>query len=170
MLERRLTLAIALCSSVAIALACGAGDPAAPEATGALPEQVTVTVGDASFEAEVSETSAERSLGLGERDSLAPEAAMLFVFNDEAQHGFWMKGMRFPLDFVWISADRRVVALTENVPPPEPDTPTSDLELFDEDVETQYVLEVNAGTLERAGTEVGDVVAITPDIDPELAQ
>jgi uncharacterized membrane protein (UPF0127 family) len=92
------------------------------------------------------------------------------VFNAEAEHGFWMKGMRFPLDFIWISGDRRVVALTENVPPPEPGTETSELELFDEDVETQYVLEVNAGAVAESGIALCDPVAIEPDIDPGLAE
>jgi uncharacterized membrane protein (UPF0127 family) len=164
------TLAVIVFAILATMPACGDGGTPAPVATAALPQRVTVTVGDASFDAEVSETSAERSLGLGERDSLAPNAGMLFVFKSEGEHGFWMKGMRFPLDFVWISADRQVVALTENVQPPEPGTPDEELELFDEDVASQYVLEINAGAVAASGIALGDVVSFAPEIDPTQAE
>jgi uncharacterized membrane protein (UPF0127 family) len=156
--------------AVLLAPACGESDEAAPGPTGQLPERVTVNVGETSFDAEVSETGAERGLGLGERDSLADDAGMLFVFNSEGEHSFWMKGMRFPLDFIWISGDQQVVAVTENVAPPEPNAATSDLELFDAEVKTQYVLEVNAGAVSAAGIQVGDRVTIEPDIDPLLAE
>jgi uncharacterized membrane protein (UPF0127 family) len=167
---RRAFFATLLWVVVVAGLACGESETSQPSPTGALPERVTVTVGGASFEAEVSETTGERILGLGERDSLAADTGMLFVFNAEGEHGFWMKGMRFPLDFVWISADRQVVALTENVQPQEPGTEDGELELFDEDTETQYVLEVNAGAVAQSDIALGDPVTIEPDIDPRLAQ
>jgi hypothetical protein len=45
---------------------------------------------------------------------------MLFIFESEGLYSFWMKGMRFPLDMVWINAECAVVDITKEVPPPDP--------------------------------------------------
>ncbi|MDZ4278961.1 MAG: DUF192 domain-containing protein, partial [Dehalococcoidia bacterium] len=143
-------------SILAVALAalsaCGAGEDVAAPPTrddesvedGAAPngddESVEVTVGPLVIEAELARTPEERSLGLGGRDLLPEDAGMLFVFEQEGQPGFWMRGMRFPLDFIWISADQRVVSLTEDVPPPEPGTPDQALPFYEPDEPVLYVL------------------------------
>ncbi len=57
---------------------------------------------------EVADTDASRMLGLGERDFLCETCGMLFVFEKPGNQGFWMKGMRFPLDIVWLLDDQVV--------------------------------------------------------------
>jgi hypothetical protein len=133
---------------------------------GSAQERVDVRIGDLTIHAEVANTPAERVPGLGGRDSLPHDAGMLFVHVDERQRTFWMRGMRFALDFVWISADRRVVELIENVPPPAPGTPDSELETLRPDAPAQYVLEVNAGVVAEAGIAIGDAVAFEPEPPP----
>ena len=81
-----------------------------------------VKVGDGRFEVEVAQTPAQRARGLSGRDSLAPGTGMLFVFETGRASAFWMKGMRFPLDFVWIGEDCSVVHTTIDVPPSLPGT------------------------------------------------
>jgi uncharacterized membrane protein (UPF0127 family) len=108
----------------------------------------------------VADTAAARGLGLGERDSLDPNRGMLFVFPQASQHAFWMKGMRFPLDFVWISEELRVVDLLEGVPPPEDGAPDSSLTLYRPSEDVLYVLEVNAGIIDENGIAIGDEVVI----------
>jgi len=150
---------IALLVAWAVALAaCDGGGTAL--------QQVDVRIGDLTIEAEVANTPAERVPGLGGRDSLPRDAGMLFVHVDERQRTFWMRDMRFALDFVWISADRRVVELTQDVPPPPPGTPDSDLPTYRPDVPVQYVLEVNAGVAAEAGIEVGNAVSFAPEPPP----
>jgi len=83
-------------------------------------EGVNVRIDGLVIEAELARTPEERARGLSGRESLAGDAGMLFVFQAEGQHAFWMRGMRFSLDFIWISSARRVVDMTENVPPPAP--------------------------------------------------
>lgn len=86
---------------------------------------------------------------------------MLFVFEDERIPGFTMRRMRFPLDFIWISADRRVVDVTEDVPAPV--APGDERSGISPGEPVLYVLEVNAGVVSEEGIGVGDDVAFEPE-------
>ncbi len=132
------------------------------------PTSPVVTIGGVPFTAEIADTDELRSKGLGERDSLAAQTGMLFLFPDGRTSSFWMKGMRFPLDFVWIGADCAVVDLTENVPHEPPNTPNSELEIFTSASPAAYTFEINAGEVNRFGIAVGDGVQFH-NIRSELA-
>lgn len=120
--------------------------------------RAAVVIGGVEFEVDVADTPALRSKGLGERDGLAAQTGMLFVFPEEGTPIFWMKGMRFPLDFVWIGAGCRVVDITEDVPHAEAGTPDELLALYAPAAPVLYTFEINAGEVERFGIEVGDDV------------
>ncbi|MCL4360717.1 DUF192 domain-containing protein [Patescibacteria group bacterium] len=102
-------------------------------------------------------TPSEKDRGLGHRDSLPPDTGMLFPFDRKARYQFWMKGMRFPLDFVWI-ADKKVADITQNVPPPAGSGP---LPVYQPSVPVDQVLELNAGSVARLHIAVGDTVIYT---------
>jgi uncharacterized membrane protein (UPF0127 family) len=104
---------------------------------------------------ELAVTNAEKEKGLGYRDSLAADAGMLFVYDHPERYGFWMKGMRFPLDFIWINGNK-VIELSQHIPQPANDTvqPVS----LAPTVASDKVLEVNAGTIHRIGIKIGDLV------------
>lgn len=141
-------------------LACGGeGIEYDPTPTPALPV-TTVRIDDAAILAEVPQTPQDRARGLGERDFLPRDRGMLFVFDLERPHSFWMLGMRFPLDFVWISADRQVVEVTAEVPP-EPGVPEAELRQYRPKAPALYVLELNAGVVEELDIRVGDRVEFT---------
>lgn len=76
---------------------------------------------------------------------------MLFVFAEAEQYSFWMKDMNYPIDIVWIDANRQVVAITENA------TPESYPLKFTPPVPVKYVLEVRSGWNTRHRVKVGDV-------------
>lgn len=105
----------------------------------------TVVIGGTRFSVEVAEDSGSRRTGLSYRDSLHPDAGMLFLMPREGVQTFWMFEMRFPLDMVWIGADCRVTGVTHDVPPPEADIPSSELPRYNSPDSTLYVLEINAG-------------------------
>ena len=44
--------------------------------------------------------------GLSERQSLAEDKGMLFLFEKPDHYAFWMKGMEFPLDIIFINGDK----------------------------------------------------------------
>ena len=114
--------------------------------------------GRAGFAVEVADDDEERSRGLSGRDPLPDDGGMLFVFQEPTLPGFWMRQMRFPLDFVWIGDGCEVVDVTASVPAPEPGTPDSELTVYLPGAPVLYNLEVNAGTAERHGIGVGDTV------------
>jgi uncharacterized membrane protein (UPF0127 family) len=115
---------------------------------------VTVHVGKEKVTAEVARTGAERRQGLSGRASLAENRGMLFVFGDRAQRTFWMKGMRFPLDIVWI-ARGRVTGFA-----PDASVPTGEPPLYPSTGPADRVLEVPAGWMARHRLGVGARVRV----------
>ena len=122
---------------------------------------LAVMIGDSVFPAELAINSAERTKGLSDRDGLEPGTGMLFIFEDRKASSFWMRKMRFPLDFVWISEDCRVVDITADVPFPNPETPTSSLPSYRSSAPAAYNFEINAGEAAELGIRVGDAVRFT---------
>ncbi len=53
----------------------------------------------------VADSDCERGLGLSGFSSLSEDEGMLFVFDHDDRHGFWMKDMQFSIDIVWITSD-----------------------------------------------------------------
>jgi uncharacterized membrane protein (UPF0127 family) len=121
--------------------------------------QITrVAIGGKVFNVEIAQTEEQKAQGLSGREKLDKNSGMIFVFTPPTIPTFWMRDMRFALDFVWINEDLEVVDITRNVPPPEPNTPLADLPLFSPRSEVKYVLEINAG--ETSGISIGDRVQI----------
>lgn len=119
------------------------------------PLQPRVSINGHVIPVELALTNEEKERGLGYRDSLDPDSGMLFVYSHAEQYGFWMKGMRFPIDIIWI-ADNIVVDISHNV---EVAT-TSALPHYSPKVPVNKVLEVNAGKAQEWGIDIGDLVQI----------
>ena len=126
------------------------------------PGEVVLIVGATRFIAEVADDEHERTLGLSFRDSLDADRGMWFVFDREGARSFWMREMGFSLDLVWVDAERRVVDITHEAPPPAPGTPSSALPTYSPATPAQYVLEINGGLARRLQIEIGDVVREVP--------
>lgn len=122
-----------------------------PAAVPTAPGSVAIMVGGRTFSAEVAETPTSRELGLGERDSLCADCAMIFRFDKPNRYAFWMKGMRFPLDIAWIR-DGKIVFIRKNVPADSPD-------IMMPDTAATGVIETNAGAL--SDVTMGDDVAVS---------
>ncbi len=117
-----------------------------------------VEVDDVRFEVEVADTPALRDGGLTGRDYLEERRGMLYIPEGRFVGAFWMKGMRFPLDFVWIGEDCRVVDIAVNAGIPAPGTPDDRIWRYRSYPSAAYTLEVNAGEVDRFGIRVGDEV------------
>ena len=115
-----------------------------------------VRLGQAIVQAEVADTPARRQKGLSGHAPLTQDQGMLFVFPAPARQSFWMIDMTFPLDMIWIGADKKVAGITANIPAPSPGTLPQDLPLYQSPEPAQYVLEVNAGWAEKQGIKLGD--------------
>ncbi|TAK03608.1 DUF192 domain-containing protein [Patescibacteria group bacterium] len=104
----RLILAIAILIVMLVFFATRVRVPAASSglASMTLPDGSHVT-------AEVMDTPTARAQGLSGRDRLEEGKGMLFLFDTKAAHGFWMKGMKFSIDIVWLDGDKVVTVLPD---------------------------------------------------------
>jgi uncharacterized membrane protein (UPF0127 family) len=80
---------------------------------------------------------------------------MLFVYDHKEQYNFWMRGMKIPLDFVWING-REVADVTENVPPPS--SAFAAPSIVKPAVPVDKILELSAGSIASLGIKTGDRV------------
>jgi hypothetical protein len=110
----------------------------------------TMLVNGRSFSLEVAQTEHARELGLGARASLPADHGMLFVFDHVAPECFWMKDMHFPLDIIWVSSDKKVVHIEQNV------SPSTYPNSFCPVEPVKYVIELNAGMAARADIRAGE--------------
>lgn len=126
-------------------------------------EVATIQLGQAEiYQVRVADNSLERMRGLSgvNGSDLSPEIGMLFVYDEAQERDFWMKGMKFNLDFVWIR-NGKIVKIDENVPYPahgtEPVSISSSPLLVD------MVLELPAGVADQIGYRQGHQLTINLD-------
>jgi hypothetical protein len=120
-------------------------------------DTVHVQFPNGTIRAEIAISFLKHAAGLSMRPSLASDAGMLFIFTTPQSPTFWMKGMKFPLDFVWLK-NNIVVDINKNIPAP---TNILDFELIKPNQQSDMVLEVNAGTIEKMKINTGDRIEIT---------
>ncbi len=142
----------ALASALALLLpaACASRPPDAPAGA---PRVVVETRSGARHvvAVELARTDAERARGLMHRTSLAPDAGMLFLFDETAEHAFWMKNTLIPLDLIFLAEDGRVTGIVARAVP-------GDLSPRSAGGPSRFVLEVNGGWAETHGVAAGDRV------------
>ena len=110
--------------------------------------QIPLYIKDKEIRVEVARTPEERAKGLMGRGSLGKEEGMLFIFEKEEIHGFWMKNTLIPLSIAFIDKKGTIVWITEMNPltlsvhsPPRP---------------VLYALEMNKGWFAANGIKAGD--------------
>tara|TARA_Y100000310_G_C20700181_1_gene828985 strand:- start:844 stop:1242 length:399 start_codon:yes stop_codon:yes gene_type:complete len=104
------------------------------------------------FEVEVAETLEQQSLGLMFRDSLDQNKGMLFVYESTEPRSFWMQNTFIPLDIIWIDSNFKVTKIQRANPCQGP------CEVYTG--YGQYILELNQGTANNLGLEVGEEIKI----------
>lgn len=120
------------------------------------PQTQTISIEGNNFEVEIADTLYKRGIGLSGHEPLKDNEGMLFVFPTRNRHSFWMKGMTFDLDIIWI-LDDTVAHVEERVPYLNGDG-TQNLKLYKPDLFANYALEINAGLAEKLGISVGSKV------------
>lgn len=115
-----------------------------------VPLRVETDAGHSDFSIEVADEDGERAAGLMFRTEMKDDHGMLFVFEQTRRLAFWMKNTPMPLDLVFIDEDGVVVDILPGEPfsiaPIAPEAPA------------RFVLELKAGTAEKAGISSGDRV------------
>ncbi len=108
--------------------------------------------GDFGFAVEIADTPALRQKGLMFRQSLAPDAGMLFDFGSEQQVAFWMQNTLIPLDMLFIAADGTIRNIHVNARPLDPTAIPSDGAV-------RFVLEIAGGRSVEIGAKAGDKIS-----------
>ncbi len=106
------------------------------------------------FEIKIAQTKEERARGLMFRSFLPKNQGMLFIFENEDKHSFWMKNTLIPLDIVWISKDLKIVHIENNVQPCQQEP----CKTYTPIQKAIYVLEVNTGLAKEYNFQIGDIV------------
>ncbi len=103
--------------------------------------------------AQVVQSEEERKRGLMFREKLDENEGMLFVFEEDGFHSFWMKNCKIALDIIWMDDHKRVVHIKKEAQPCQEneDCPT----IFPAR-KARYALEVKAGIAATSQIKMGD--------------
>ncbi|MDO8660956.1 MAG: DUF192 domain-containing protein [Candidatus Woesearchaeota archaeon] len=112
-----------------------------------------IQIGDTVVTAELAISPEQHEQGLMYRESLAPDAGMLFVFSKPQFLSFWMKNTKIPLDMIFFDENKTVVKIVTALPC------TQDLCQNYGGITAKYVLEVNSGFAKENAVSVGMRVA-----------
>lgn len=123
----------------------------APVTFATAPLSIESAGGRHAFTVEMAVSEAQQQRGLMYRDSLAPDAGMLFDWGRERHSSMWMQNTLIPLDMLFIAGDgtirhiveRTVPYSTASIPSRHP---------------VRATLELAGGTFSRLGIRVGDRV------------
>ena len=113
---------------------------------------ITGAGGSHKFQIELATDNAQREQGLMFRQSMAPDAGMLFIYDRPQPVAMWMENTYIPLDMLFIGADGRIVNIRQRAVPHSRENIASTGPV-------KEVLELNGGTVSRLDIRVGDKVA-----------
>ncbi len=120
------------------------------------PKIKKISIKNKVYKVEIADNDNLRIKGLSGRKALAEDSGMLFIFPTDGTYRFWMKGMNFPLDFIWIKDDT-IVDLRQNVSPPK-DPLNGPFEYYQPSNPVNKVLELPAGEIEKLDVKIGDKI------------
>nr|WP_321441424.1 DUF192 domain-containing protein [uncultured Hyphomonas sp.] len=103
------------------------------------------------FTVEIADEPEEITTGLMNRESMDPDAGMLFDFGQPREAAMWMKNTLIPLDMLFMDPQGKVIAIARETVP-------GSLRTVTPGVPVKSVLELNGGRAEELGIEPGDEV------------
>jgi uncharacterized membrane protein (UPF0127 family) len=121
-------------------------------------EQAHTTLDTQRFGLDMAVSSAQQELGLGGRERMDAHRGMVFVYNKPSQDlCFWMKGMQFNLDILWVDAGNKIVMVKPDL------SPSTYPQSYCPPVPAQTVFEFNAGVINQYHLKAGDTLSYTAD-------
>lgn len=112
-----------------------------------------VEIGSERYKLYIANDETKRTQGLSGVTSMNNFEGMAFVMDQAAQHGFWMKDMYMPLDFVYVENDV-VVDIIEDV------TPETFPETIIPSQPASVVIELTSDQIEKNGLQIGDALEL----------
>jgi len=111
-----------------------------------------VYVKDTIVRAEIVSSEAKIEQGLAGRKSLDQNSGMLFMMPADTIQHFWMQGMQFPIDIIWIEKSR-VIGCEHSISP-------NDKNIYASPGFSSMVLEVDKDFCDKNNISVNDLVKI----------
>jgi len=103
------------------------------------------------FTVELATTPGQMEQGLMFRQSLAPDAGMLFDYRTPSMAAMWMKNTLIPLDMLFVDQQGRIINIHERAVP-------GSLDPIAATAPARAVIELNGGTAAHLGIKPGDRV------------
>ncbi len=143
--------------SAILLIAAGAGCTSGPFAamTEASLVKVPLTIktakGDRIFTTEIARSGEEQQRGMMFRETMEPNAGMIFPMDPPRMASFWMKNTLIPLDMIFVRADGTIARIA-------PETVPQSLEPESSGEPVAAVLEIAGGQAAKQGIGEGDLV------------
>jgi len=119
--------------------------------------KIPVHINGVTVRVEIAKTSSQKNEGLMHRKELPQNEGMLFPFNYDGSHSFWMKNTLIPLDIVWLDSQKEVVHIEHSAPPCKKiPCPT-----YSSPYKARYVIELNAGWSINNSLKLGDRISFS---------
>lgn len=116
------------------------------------PNKATIILPDNTvIQTQVARTVPDKVKGLSGRSSLGRKDGMLFVYDKPEIQTFWMQGMMFDIDIIWLNKGK-IIGIETGVPAPK----NGEIERRSSGEPVDMVLEVNAGFATEYGLSPGD--------------
>lgn len=118
-------------------------------------DKLQVKIKNITLIADIAKTPDQQSKGLSIKNFLNENEGMLFPFKSPGKYSFWMNGMKFPIDIIWINTNNTIVHIEKNLSPclmfficPS----------YTPDKDSLYVLEVAANFTNKYDVSIGTKV------------
>jgi uncharacterized protein len=119
-----------------------------PTAPGRPGDRLLLDIKGRKLTVEVSCDDLSRRRGLQDREHLAEDAGMLFVFPRDERQDFWMKSTLIPLSIAFLDLDGKILQIEDMKPHDESNTTSNS--------KVRFAVEVNKGWFQKNGIGVGD--------------
>ncbi len=149
----RRAIRFGLAAAIALASVIASEQPANAQQVPSNPllPRVALNAGIHRIQAEVADSPQKRQRGLMMREKLGPNEGMLFVFEDQAVHCFWMKNTPLPLSIAFLGDDGAIVNIADMSPLSE-DTHCPSRPI-------RYALEMEQGWFAHKGIVAGNRIS-----------
>ncbi len=105
---------------------------------------------------EVADTEEQRQRGLMQRTSLESDRGMLFVFDQAARQGVWMKNTLIALDVLFLSEQGQITEILNDLQP----CPRDPCPIYVSKSAAKYMLELQAGFIDSHHVEPGQTLQL----------
>ncbi len=144
-------LALGLIAVLALAAAC-VNDSTEPSGPSIETLHFTRAGHDVTLNVEVADEPGERAQGLMNRESLADDAGMIFVWPTDTQSSFWMRDTVIPLSIAFVTAGGVIIDIQDMEPQSE--------ERITAPRPYRFAVEVNQGWFADNDVRVDDIVQL----------